>query len=241
MKKIKMKNSFLKISVFSLLIIGCFAKTNAQGNLPYVDDKIIRFGFALGMNTMDFRVTESLIEIDGKAHNAKVSQLKPGFSVGVTTDLRLHDYWNLRFVPMLHFGERQITYRAVGETETSTTSIASIPITIPIYLKYSALRVGNFRPYLIGGGGALIDVGRDFEKPVLLNPIDYFVEFGMGFDIYFSFFKLSPELKFALGFNDMLIPLDDRNSGFISESDKKYSNALSKLTSRMLTLTFNFE
>ena len=237
----KMKNSFLKISLFSLLFISCFVRTNAQGNLPYVDDKIIRFGFALGMNAMDFRITESLIEIDGKVYDAKVSQLKPGFSVGVTTDLRLHDYWNLRFVPMLHFGERKVTYRAVGEMETSTTSIASIPITIPIYLKYSALRAGNFRPYLIAGGGALIDVGRDSEKPVLLKPFDYFVEFGMGFDIYFSFFKLSPELKFALGFNDMLTPLDERNSGFISESDKKYSNALSRLTSRMLTLTFNFE
>ena len=236
-----MENKTLKIFVLSLLFFCCLLRINAQGNLPYVDDKLIRFGFAVGMNTMDFRVTESLMRIDGKVYNARVSHLTPGFSVGVTTDLRLHDYWNLRFVPMLHFGERKITYRAIDEQETLTIPVASIPITIPIYLKYSALRSGNFRPYLIGGGGVLIDLGRDHEKPVLLKPFDFFVEFGMGFDIYFSFFKLSPEFKFALGFNDMFTPLNERNAGFISESDKKYSDALSKLTSRMLTLTFNFE
>jgi len=236
-----MINKKLKISVLFLLIICYLTRVNAQGNLPYVDDKPIRFGFAVGTNTMHFNVTESLMEIDGKVYNARLSQLKPGFSVGVTTDMRLHDYFNLRFVPMLHFGERNLTYRAIDEEETSSVTIASIPITIPVYLKYSALRVGNYRPYLIGGGGVSLDLARDTKKPVLLKPFDTFVEFGMGCDLYFSFFKLSPELKFSLGFNDMFTPLDERNSGFISEADKKYSNALSKLTSRMLTLTFNFE
>ena len=236
-----MENRALKKIVLFLLFIGCFARMSAQGNLPYVDDKFIRFGFAVGVNTMDFRVFENLTEIDGKVYNAEVSRLKPGFSVGVTTDIRLHDYLNLRFVPMLHFSERELTYRAKDESETSSITVASVPICVPIYLKYSAQRVNNCRPYLIGGVGASLDLGRDKENPVMLEPLDFYVEFGAGCDLYFSFFKLSPELKFALGFNDIFTPLDQRTSGFISENDKKYSNALSKLTSRMLTLTFNFE
>ena len=70
---------------------------------------------------------------------------------------------------------------------------------------------------------------------------DPFVEFGVGCDIYFSFFKLAPELKFALGMNNMLTTLDQRDTGLLKESDKVYTQALSKLTSRLVTLTFNFE
>ncbi|MDR1584563.1 MAG: PorT family protein [Prevotellaceae bacterium] len=226
------------LSVFSLC---CVVKLSGQGNLLYVDDKPIRFGFTLGINAMHFNIKESFTEIDRKIYHAGVSQLSPGFSVGVSTDLRLHEYWNLRFVPALHFGERKISYRAQGDEIISSLSIASIPVSIPVYLKYSAKRLHNYRPYLIGGIGASIDLGRDKENPVLLKPLDFYMEFGAGCDLYFPFFKLSPELKFAIGFNDMFTPLEDRNAGFISEENKMYSNALSRLTSRMLTLTFNFE
>ena len=153
----------------------------------------------------------------------------------------MNRYLNLRFTPSLHFGERELTYREVGTNLKDSVSITSIPISMPLYLKYSSERKGNYRPYLLWGGGAYLDLGRDKSKPVLLKPLDFYTEFGVGCDIYFSFFKLSPELKFALGFNDMFTPLDQRDAGFVSESDKKYSLALSKLTSRMFTLTFNFE
>ncbi len=209
--------------------------------MPYVDDKPIRFGFTLGMNTMHFGVTESFTEIDGKIYYAEVSQLRPGFSVGVITDLRLHQYFNLRFVPSLHFGERRLAYRAIDEDAIRYTSVASIPINVPLYLKYSAKRIGNYRPYILGGAGASIDLGRDKENPVLLKPLDFYIEFGAGCDLYFPFFKLSPELKFAVGFNDIFTPLSERDAGFIRPEDQMYSNALYKLTSRMITLTFNFE
>ena len=231
-----------KLKTFStcLVFLVCFVCGNAQ-NMPYVDEKPIRFGFTLGLNTMDFRTYENLQAIDGKIYSAEVSQLKPGFSVGVITDLRLHNYLNLRFIPTLHFGERELTYRAQGESETSVVSVPSVPIYVPIYLKYSAQRANNYRPYLIGGVGASLDLGRDTELPIMLKPFDFFAEVGVGCDLYFSFFKLSPELKFSLGFSDILTSLDERSSGFVSDNDKKYTNAMSKLMSRMLTLTFNFE
>ncbi len=235
-----MKWNIRTVFVLSALLTSFAGGLLAQGNLPYVDDKLIRFGFTLGANTMDFRIKESRIELDGMIYNARISQLSPGFSVGVITDLRLHEYWNLRLIPALHFGERRISYRA-SDGKLSDVSVASIPISLPIYLKYSSKRVGNCRPYLLGGPGLSFDLGRDPEKPVLLRPFDFYAEFGVGCDLYFSFFKLSPELKFSLGFNDLFTPLAERNSGFIREEDKKYSLALSSLTSRMITLSFNFE
>jgi hypothetical protein len=63
----------------------------------------------------------------------------------------------------------------------------------------------------------------------------------VGCDIYFDFFKLAPELKLALGMNNMLTPLADRDTGNLTDAEKQYTMALNKLTSRLITLTFNFE
>lgn len=226
---------------FFILSLGSSVLAQQGGNLLYVDQKLIHFGFSLGMNSMDFAITPSLQDINGNIYQADVSTLKPGFSVGIISDLRLNRYLNLRFTPTLHFGERELTYRAIGSSVTNTINITSVPICLPLYLKYSSERKGNYRPYLLWGGGASIDLGRDKAKALLLKPLDIYTEFGVGCDIYFSFFKLCPELKFAVGFNDLFTPLDQRDAGFISDEDKKFSNALSKLTSRMMTLSFNFE
>jgi hypothetical protein len=52
---------------------------------------------------------------------------------------------------------------------------------------------------------------------------------------------LAPELKFAIGFNNMLTPLEQRNAGGLTEEDKIYTTSISKLTNKMITLSFNFE
>lgn len=227
-----MLNNRIKI-LFALLLLQTGIVLQAQGNLPYRDEKFFHFGFSLGTNFMDLGIVSTPDD------SVNVSYLKPGFSVGIITDLRLNRYLNLRFTPTLNIGERDLVYSFSGKGDTIT--IPSIPICIPIYLKYSAERYGNFRPYLIGGGGMYIDLGQNKEKPVYLRTVDFYSEFGVGCDIYFSFFKLAPELKFAIGYNDLFVPLSLRNGGQVSPADERFSNAITKLTSRMLTLTFNFE
>lgn len=226
--------------LFIAMLVGSSSAIHSQSVFGY--DNFIHFGFSLGINTMDFGVTPSLQAVDGTVYQADVSRLKPGFSVGIISDMILNRYLDLRFTPTLHFGERELSYSAVGQPGIKdSVLVGSVPLSLPLYLKYSSERYGNLRPYLIGGGGINIDFGRDKEKPIYLKPFDVFFEFGVGCDIYFSFFKLAPELKFAIGGNNLFIPLDQRDVGFLNEHDKRYSLALSKLTSRMLTLTFNFE
>jgi len=235
---IKFRNKFI---ILLTIFTCCISQMRAEGNLPYVDYKPYHFGFSLGLNAFDFGVQPSLQSIDGKVYQVDVSNLMPGFSVGIIGDARINDFWNTRFTPTLQFGERTLNYSADSGVTNFQKNITSITICLPLYLKYSAERIDNFRPYLIGGGGINFDLGRDKSNPVLLKPLDVYTEFGVGCDIYFSFFKLSPELKLAVGFNDMLTPITERDNDNISAEDKKYLLALSKLTSRMFTLTFNFE
>ena len=226
-----MIHKFKKYVLLAVFILGLGTALKAQGNLPYVDQKLIHFGFLLGINTMDFKVTNS--------DSARVSVLEPGFSVGIISDLRINRYLNLRFTPTLHFSERELSYPF--KTGNDSVNISSIPICLPIYLKYSSERKGNYRPYLIVGGGISYDLATssNSDNPVTLKPLNFYTEFGVGCDIYFSFFKLAPELKYSIGFNNVLVPGSQRVG--LSEQNQRFSNAISKLTSNMLTLSFNFE
>lgn len=224
-----------------LLLASLCVGLRAQDKLPMVDYKTLHFGFALGVNVMDFGLTQSQMEIDGKVYNADVSMVMPGFMVGVISDVRLGNNLNFRFVPALHLADRSISYSNNSDDEIIRTNIKSTIVSLPAYIKFSAPRINNYRPYLIAGGGVMFDLGGDRQMPVLLDMTDYFIDFGVGCTFYFDYFRFSPEFKFALGFNDLLVPWSERSGDVLMPSDRKFSDAISRLTSRMLTISFNFE
>ena len=159
-------------------------------------------------------------------------------------DLRLVEYLNLRFTPSLGLGQRSISYTCYNadgvllEDKRNTIPIQSTTIELPFYLKYSAKRYGNFRPYIIAGGGPLFNVYLNPEDPILLNVFDVQIAFGIGFNIYTEYFKLCPEIKFGFGLLDQLNRIHPEIEGTAYEP---YTYSISKLTSRVLSITFNFE
>lgn len=213
--------------IFSVFIL--IGGSNAQGNLPYVDDKPLHFGYALGLNFMDFAVVPADINKD-----VSVTAVAPGFSVGAISDLRLNRYFNLRFTPTLMLSQRTLNYKNYDPAQ-----ILSVPLYLPMYIKYSSERKDNYRPYVLAGGGLWMDWGRNKERAVLLNPFDALVEAGVGCDLYFPFFKLSPVLKFAVGVSNVITPTPMRDT--TPASGPGPTDAISKLTTRMFTLAFNIE
>ncbi len=220
---------------------------SAQMHNPYVDDKIVHFGFSLGVNMMSYLVQDSQDMIDGELYHARVSSLMPGFSVGFITDLRMTRHLNLRFCPALHFGQKTVTYknesgnpiRGSLDSHRENAEVLSLPISFPFYIKWSAEREMNYRPYLIFGGGFHYDFGGQKERVLLQKNWDYFVDFGFGCDFYTGWFKFCPELKYQIGFANMITPVDERVN--LPKQDEFYTRALKLLTNQMLTLTFNFE
>ena len=213
-------------------------------NNPYYDDKIVHLGFSLGVNFMSYIVTESLEPQDGEMYHARVSSMLPGFSVGFITDIRLVKYLSLRVTPTLQFATRTVTYMTesgnpMPHGSPAEQSMLSLPIELPITLKWSALREGNYRPYLTGGMGISYDFTNDKERPLLHKRFDYFATFGIGCDFYFKWFKFCPEIRYQLGFNNMLTPISERPE--LSEPDYFYTNALSHLRNQAIILIFNFE
>ena len=229
------------------------ARAQQAMNRPYVDDKIIHFGFQLGVNFSSYFITDSELPIENpitheiEIYHSRVSSILPGFHVGFVSDVRLSRHLNLRFCPGMQFTSRTITYktesgnpvRTPDKKYGSTIDVLAMPVYLPLYLKWSAAREANYRPYVIAGGGVSFNVSRDREKPVLMNLMDYFCEVGFGVDLYFQWFKFCPEITYRIGFANQLYPADARNE--LPPQEAFYSNAISRLTSHCVCLTFNFE
>ena len=235
--------------MFSLSVTGVMAQKEKVKNQPYADMKWFHLGFHVGLHAQDMLLTNNGIASDGETWFAEIPSYSPGFSVGVIGDLYLNPYFNLRFTPTIHFGDKKFVFRRpevdnMENTEdrdvmsTYTTSVRSNYLTFPLDIKYSAFRVNNYRPYLIAGIYGTFDLGRKKGNAMLLKGSDFGVEFGIGCDIYLPYFKLCQELKFSFGLVDLL----EKDRSDLTDPDLiKYPNALSKATSRMVILTFNFE
>jgi hypothetical protein len=65
---------------------------------------------------------------------------------------------------------------------------------------------------------------------VKLNQSDFGLEYGIGIDIYFEYFKFSPELKVFHGIHDLLV-----------HEDTPYAKDVNGLFSKIFYLQFYFE
>jgi hypothetical protein len=201
--------------------------------------KMFHLGFHLGLHAQDLILTHTgETGPDGQRWFAEIPAYSPGFSVGIIGDMFVNPYLNLRLIPSIHFGDKQFVFREYQSGERYITTLRSNYITLPLELKYSSVRLNNYRPYLTGSVYGALDLGRKKGEALLLKNIDYGVSVGLGCDFYFSFFKLCPELKFFFGFRN----LTETNRTDLSRPELGiYTDALSGGTSRMIVLTFNFE
>ena len=243
-----MKNRLLKCMLCVMLLSG--GLTSYAYNNPYIDDKLVHFGFFLGLDMLSYHIQENdsetqktLLGTDSIVYHPRTMAVGPGFQVGFITDLRLHQYLNLRFTPALRFGERTINYTNSANSNTNETSILTIPISIPIHLKWSAPRVKNYRPYILAGGGVEFECFRNKKNTVVLHtPFDAFVSAGFGCDLYFRMFKLSPEIKYQIGFLDAHVPIAESDGSWDVGAHKYfYSNSIKRMTHQKLSIVFNIE
>ncbi len=217
---------------------GVWAQKELVKIQPYADHKLFHLGFHVGMHAQDMILTHSGVTTNGETWFAEIPSYSPGFSVGVIGDMFLNPFLNLRVTPTLHFGDKNVVFREKGTGEEFTTNVRSNYVTLPIDLKYTALRLNNYRPYLIGGIYGALDMGRKKGNPLLLKGVDFGLEIGFGCDFYLPYFKLCPELKFCFGLVDLL---EKDRPDLVDKEMLKYTDALSKATSRMVVLSFNFE
>jgi hypothetical protein len=209
-------------------------------NRPYADMRRWHLGFSIGFHTEDLKFTHNgMVTDDGESWYMEEPSFQPGFCVNGLVDLRLNSYFNLRFSPGMYFGNRNIRFIDVNGGDTERQSIKSAYVVAPIDLKYSAVRLRNVRPYMVTGIMPAFDVSKKRNDLLRLKSTDFYWSIGFGLDSYLPYFKFIPEVKFCLGLTDVL--LHDRKDLVDDPSKLKYTESLSKATSKMIVLTFYFE
>ncbi len=235
-----MQKTFL---VIFFLVVGysAFAQKEIILNYQEVDYKKIHFGFTVGFNTMDFKLTPTMNNYGvDSALVPEINKLVPGFHVAIVSSLKLNDYFDLRFLPGISLGQRNILFYDENNQIDSEMKIESTFIDIPFVIKYKATRINNTRPYLIGGINIRRDMARnkefneDEDIYIKLKPLDFYYEIGFGFDFYLAYFKFSTEIKYSVGTLNVV-------SSNASEDFPQYANAIEKLNSRMFMISFHFE
>jgi len=234
----------LIILLFLISANSVFAQKQTVKNLPGYDSKKLHFGFTIGLNSFDFNVFKSDIFFDTSQINliyAIENNRSMGFHLGPISNLRLGEYFDLRLLINLSFGQRDLAYKLPsveesGTYNTYTMKIASTYLEFPLLLKYKAARLNNFRPYLLTGINPKFDLAsrkkpKESEMPkIQLNMFDPHYEVGFGIDWYLFYFKFSTEIKFSSGFMNMLVP-----------DGTQYSRSIDKLSSKAFLVSFHFE
>ena len=239
------------LTIFLLLItLTVNAQQERPRNLSAFDLKKIHFGFTVGLNLMDVGVTRNYEAEDFMY--ADLSYLQPGFQVSIVSDARINKNWNLRFLPGISFGSREIWFYdyndgTVGDPVDIPHAANPVPLgpaflDFPLHLKYRSKRVNNYRPYVVGGLNFRYDMSAkragvydsDSNEFLKFSRGDLYLEFGFGVDNYLKYFKFAPELKVAVG----LLDISDPNG---RAGHPEFANSISFARSYIIMLNFHFE
>lgn len=238
-----MKRRFFYITLsafFMIFHLNSFGQKQKPKNDSWYDDKPLHFGFSLGGNLMDFNITPSQTYFKSDSLFPDVSILNPGINIQIISNLKLGRYFDLRFLPGVSFGQRNIRYFRNHVIYNEQQRLESSFLEFPLQIKYKGDRLNNVRPYITGGLNFRYDLAGkkefDDEKPVYLRlkRSDLYYEFGTGLDFYLPYFKLAVELKISNGLRDVLVREP-------APGHAEFYNAIDKLRSQIWVLAFHFE
>jgi hypothetical protein len=244
---------FLSIFVFK----SAFAQGNYGGG---VDDQNLHFGFGFQYLTSEYKVIkfsdwqqpffENGVQVTQGLKSIR-SIKNPGFGIGFVSNLYITPNVDLRFTPVFVFADRIIDYefndgasydRADTESPKGFTrrTVSSTMFEFPFSIKLKSDRRNNFRAYILAGAKYGLDIAAKkvpedqgeiaINRLLKNNKAILSYETGIGFDLYFEYFKLSPEIKLSNSVNSIL-----------KREEHPYTSPLDKLFLRNFVFSLYFE
>ena len=234
------------IVIACLLISVTSVAQNMFGKNPYknqqrFDQQRVHWGYFLGFNTYDYKINYN--ETYETKNNSQEIQVKTttGFNVGMVGNLRLNEYLDLRFEPGLYYGKKTLYFPELGSENRflNKRDINSTYINFPLLLKFSALRTGNVRPYLVGGFSQSLNLGSNetskddnYGGKFRVKKWSTNYELGLGIDFYFEHFKFTPSIRGVFGLTDELIR--DRSP------QSPWTGGIESMKTRAVLINFTF-
>lgn len=220
--------------VIFLVLSGLGAQ--AQQLNPLYDRKPIRFGFGIMGSTakLKFSVNENNLKYDSLKRIESVSY--PGFGLGGLVNFRLADYWDLKTMVNIQFARRDLNYHFTNDV-LRTAEMEATYMELPLTFEYKSKRHKNIRLYVLAGATyrydftSDIDTDRSDTKPIVaLYPNTFSYDVGFGLDLYYDYFKFSPEIKLSNGLGNQLVP-----------DDFVYASSLKRVSPKLIQFSLIFQ
>ena len=227
-----------KIILGILVLFMTAQEVKSQGigyrrrHLEFYDDKPIHYGILFGVPFTRFNIKHNNDFVSKDSAFVIQSPTNAAFRMGFIVNAFLTDHFDIRTTPSVSLYERQVKFRYPNGTD-KIEKRESTWIEIPLLLKYKSLRRVNSRMYMVAGFtlGLETNVKRSKGGGQLdTKSSDFSVDYGVGYEQFFEFFKFAPELRFSHGLGNVFRP--SKNSAGVG---------ISKLTTHTVTLYLNFE
>lgn len=215
------------------VVLICFLiplASNAQKGSFNYDNKFSKknyyFGITLGFNTSRYRIEKHQDLINNDSVMTTNALYGPGFNLGIVANIKLGKQFDFRFLlPTLSFADRRVEYQMTNSTVVEK-KIESVFLEFPVHFRYKSKPYKDFRVFAVAGLKYSVDLAsnsrsRKADDLLKLTQHDLVVEFGVGFQVFFPYFILSPEIKFSYGVLDL--HARDENLSFSSSIDKLFS------------------
>jgi hypothetical protein len=228
------------IAVFLLFLCTGVQEIHAQGqgyrrkHLEYYDDKPIHYGILFAVPFTHFKLSYNNDFVSADSAFLIQSPTKAAFRMGFTVNAFLNERFDLRTTPSVSLYERQVKFSYPGGIE-KTENRESTWIEIPLLLKYKSQRRVNTRMYLIAGMTMGIETNVKRSRGAGSGTLstksnDFTVDYGIGYERFFEFFKFAPELRFSHGIGNIFQP-----------SKNALGPGLRRMNTHTVTLYLNFE
>lgn len=236
------QNSLMKnvLILFGLLILAS-PKSNAQLgedpilNLQNEDLKFLNWGYYLGFNQYDFQFEYK----DDVGRDVLVDK-SFGFNVGLIGELRINEFLDARFEPGLLYTARTLGFPGFSTEADAIREVRSTYIRFPLLLKASTKRIGNWKPFIVGGVYTSMNLGSKEDSlddnssgEFRMKKNVYGYELGFGIDFYTEYFKFSPSIRGVFALTDELVPDNDPNS--------PWTGNINAMRTRGIFINFTFE
>ncbi len=243
----RIKKIIRKAIISSVIVLlfstNLIAQLRDKLNLPESDERAFHIGIVLMGTSNHFQVSQHPDFLKHDSVLVSSPQNSMGLGLGGMFTLRLSKRFEVRAIfPQLLFVNKSITYTlkypdvSYDEKPVMNKNIESILLGLPVQVKFRSDRINNFRVYMMGGVKLEYDLSSKARSKnagdlVKLQPFDYGIEAGVGFNFYMPYFILSPEIKISNG-------LDNSHS---RDPNLKFSNVIDNLQTRMIVFSLIFE
>ncbi len=213
-----------------------FAQNNPTDNLINYDNQWIHYGFMMGIHSSKYVIkhSEAFTSPALDTLHSIVPGNLAGFKLNFVINMRVTDYLDFRMLPGAGFYEYDLTYRARNGSVLRELKSPTM-VELPLLLKYKSVRRGNLAMYMVFGVNASLEAsgkGDDLDvgENLKIKNWNLAVDVGVGLDIFYPYFKFSPEIRYSYGLRNML-----------DGEPNEFSVGLSRVTTQNLGIFMSFE